>query len=104
MLYSHITIEQYFYTTFQVKNYLFDPLFEAFNGLIFWMVSLAVLSICVADGHPPIAHFAAGSGYIRQYLTEEYSIHLPHPSHFSMIGWQLPPLKPHPFLVIKAHS
>jgi len=39
-----------------------------------------------------------------QYLTPEYSIHLLHPSHLSMIGWQLPPLKLHPFLVIKTHS
>ena len=31
-------------------------------------------------------HFATGSGYIIQYLAEEYSIHLPHPSHCSTIG------------------
>jgi len=43
-------------------NYLLEPLFDAFNGLIFWAVSPAVFSICVADGHPPTAHFPAGSG------------------------------------------
>ena len=43
-------------------DYLLDPLFDAFNGLIFWDSSSAVFSICVADGHPPMAHFPAGSG------------------------------------------
>jgi hypothetical protein len=84
--------------------FFFDARFEAFNGLIFWMTSLALLSMCVAEGHTPTTHFAAGSGYSIQYFIEEYSTHLLHPSHCSTMEWQLPPLKLHPFFVMKTHS
>ena len=52
----------------------------------------------------PFFHFIAGSGKLIQNVPVGYSTILWQPSHWSTIGWQLPPLNSHPLLVIKMHS
>jgi hypothetical protein len=60
--------------------------------------------MCVAVGHFPVIHLLAGSGYAMQYLPADKSMILVQPSQFSTTTWQLPPLKPQPFFVMKPHS
>lgn len=73
-------------------------------GFILLAAFFASACKCVAMLQFPFFHLLAGSGKIMQYFSERYSVTLWQPSHLSIIGWQLPPINWHPFLLIKTHS
>jgi hypothetical protein len=52
----------------------------------------------------PAFHFADGSGQAVQYHPPEKPEERSHPSQASTTGWQLPPLKVQPLLVMKTHA
>jgi hypothetical protein len=58
----------------------------------------------VAILHWPTRHLLFGSGKDKQYFPAGKSLIRPQPSQDSMMGWQLPPLKEHPLLLMKAQG
>ena len=79
-------------------------LLEALSGLILAFSVLVSFVVLVAKLHLPFLHLIEGSGQAVQYQPEGNSEARLHPLHNSTIGWQTPPLKEQPVLVINTHS
>ena len=78
--------------------------FDALRGLIFWFSSEALRWMWVAKLQAPRAHLALGSGATAQSSPSGEATVREQPWHCSTTVWQRPPLKLHPFFVMKAHS
>jgi hypothetical protein len=85
--------DSYFFFCFCCPTRTFEASALADAALI-WVAMLQLPSLQRTDG----------SGKARQYFVSLWLITLSQPSHFSAIDRQLPPMKPHPLLAIKAHS
>ena len=77
---------------------------DALSGLILVLLIWFSFVMWVAKLQSPFFHLTKGSGQAVQYHPENNSEARLHPWHSSTVGWQLPPLKEQPFLVIKMHS
>jgi hypothetical protein len=77
---------------------------EAFKGFILAAGWAVVFLMWVAKLQVPSFHFWAGLGKERQYFPLSNSLTRSQPSQDSMIGLQAPPLKVHPFGVIKVQG
>lgn len=85
------------------NGYLF-PRLDALIGFSFVFFAEEVEATWVARLQFPFFHFDAGSGHAVQNQPDAYSELRLQPSQPSTISWQIPPLKEHPFAVIKGHS
>lgn len=78
--------------------------FDALRGFIFCCCSEVLRWMWVAKLQAPRAHLALGSGATAHSNPSEEVTVREQPWHSSTTVWQRPPLKLHPFFVMKAHS
>jgi hypothetical protein len=77
---------------------------DALSGLILLVSTLTASFTWVARLHLPFFHLDDGSGQAVQNQPEGYSEVRLQPSQASTAGWQVPPLKEHPFFVMNTHA
>jgi hypothetical protein len=92
---------------FRTETYYFFEAaarFDALSGLSFCACSMVLRSRWVAKLQSPRTHFVEGLGATAQNVPSEEVTVREQPWQVSTTGWQRPPLKLHPFLVMNAHS
>jgi len=95
------------YDPFRTETYYFFEAaarFDALSGLSFCACSTVLRSRWVAKLQSPRAHFVGGFGATAQNVPSEEVTVREQPSQVPTTGWQRPPLKLHPFLVMNTHS